>query len=641
MISISAGDLSFAVGTKIILDKVSFSLEAGDKLGVVGLNGSGKSTLFKLITGEYEPTGGSVYTASGSTLDILKQNDAFLAYEDADTPLSVMYSAFSDLIAEEERLSELQRKIEIYGKHCPEQMTDAYAEGYRRFSENGGFTFRQRCESMLQKLGFNKDDIQNPVKNLSGGQKTRLSLAKHLLTEPDILLLDEPTNHLDIETLTWLEGVLASYKKTLLVISHDRLFLDRVTNKTLQIEFGKAKLYKGNYTVSLEKRREDRAAAEKAYMLQQKEIAHEEAVIAKYKQFNREKSIKAAESRQKRLDKIVRLERPEAEVSKMRLQFAESSDGGNEVILVKKLKGGYGDNILFSNLTFQINKGDRAFIIGPNGCGKSTLIKLILSKLYPLDGRVTFGYNIKVGYYDQENQNLTESKTVIDELWDAYPKMNERDVRRTLAAFLFSYADTQKTVSVLSGGERARLTLAKLVLSDNNCLVLDEPTNHLDINSREALEDALSEYGGTILCVSHDRYLINKLATRVLELAPKGFNVPLIETDVTPGNAYDEFIAFKEQRPDSQRVADGTVSEKVSTSKANYERQKQDAAAERKQKKMLERLKREESELEEELIHIEEKEKDALTNYKLLSELFERKTSIEERLLEIYELLEG
>ncbi len=640
MISISTSDLSFSVGTKVILDKVSFSLEAGDRLGVVGLNGSGKSTLFKLITGEYEPTSGSVFTANGSTLDILRQNDAFLAYSDEDTPLSVMYSAFSDLIREEERLAALLQKIEVYGKHSPEYMTNEYAEGYRRFSENGGLTFRQRCESMLVKLGFDKSEINEPVKNLSGGQKTRLSLAKHLLIEPDILLLDEPTNHLDIETLAWLEGVLASYKKTLLVISHDRLFLDRVTNKTLSIEFGKAKLYKGNYTASREKRREDRAAAEKAYLLQQKEIAHEEAVIAKYKQFNREKSIKAAESRQKRLDKIVRLERPEAEQAKMRLQFAESMDGGNEVLLIKRLMGGYGANILFRDLTFQINKGDRAFIIGPNGCGKSTLVKIILNRLAALDGKVTFGYNIKVGYYDQENQNLSESKTVLDELWDAYPRMNERDVRRTLAAFLFSYADTQKTVSVLSGGERARLTLAKLVLSDNNFLVLDEPTNHLDINSREALEDALEGYGGTILCVSHDRYLINKLATRVLELSPKGFTLPMIETDVKPGNAYDEFLAFKAARPDNQCNSEPETAVKTSSSKADYERNKQAAAEERKQKKLIERLKKEEASLEAELLEIEEKSKAASSDYKLLSELFERQNEIEERLLEIYELLE-
>ncbi len=640
MISISTSDLSFSVGTKIILDKVSFSLEAGDRLGVVGLNGSGKSTLFKLITGEYESTSGSVFTANGATVDILRQNDAFLAYEEGDTPLSVMYSAFSDLIREEERLADLLKKIEVYGKHSPEYLTNEYAEGYRRFSENGGLTFRQRSESMLLKLGFDKEAINAPVGNLSGGQKTRLSLAKHLLTEPDILLLDEPTNHLDIETLAWLEGVLASYKKTLLVISHDRLFLDRVTNKTLQIEFGKARLYKGNYSISLEKRKEDRLAAEKAYLLQQKEIAHEEAVIAKYKQFNREKSIKAAESRQKRLDKIVRLERPEAEASKMRLQFSESSDGGNEVILVKKLTGGYGENILFRDLSFQINKGDRAFIIGPNGCGKSTLIKLILSRLLPISGKVVFGYNIKVGYYDQENQNLTESKTVMDELWDAYPKMNERDVRKTLAAFLFSYADTQKTVSVLSGGERARLTLAKLVLSDNNCLVLDEPTNHLDINSREALEDALSEYGGTILCVSHDRYLINKLATRVLELSPKGYTLPMIETETNPGSSYNDFIAFKENRPDSQKTDTATDSARVSKGKEDYEKSKQTAAEERKRVKMLERLKKEESELEKELSDIEKKETESQSDYKLLAELFERKNEIEERLLEIYGLLE-
>lgn len=640
MISISVSDLSFSVGTKQILDKISFALEASDRLGVVGLNGSGKSTLFKLITGEYTPTDGSVFTASGSTVGFLGQNDAFLSYEESDTPLTVMYSAFDHFIKEEKRLSELERKIGIYGKHCPTYMTDEYAESYRRFSEAGGLTFRSRCESTLMKMGFSQESINAPVANLSGGQKTRLSLAKHLCTEPDILLLDEPTNHLDIDTLAWLESYLSSYKKTLLLISHDRLFLDRVTTKTLSIEYGKAKLYKGNYTESLQKRKEDRAAHEKAYMLQQKEIAHQEAVIAKQKQFNRERNIRMAESRQKVLDKMVLIEKPKGEAAKIRLTFSESSDGGNEVILCKRLKGGYGQNVLFSDLSFQINKGDKAFIIGSNGCGKSTLIKLILSKLAPMDGKISFGYNIKVGYYDQENQNLTESKTVLDELWDAYPKMNERDVRKTLASFLFSYADTQKQVSVLSGGERARLTLAKLVLSDNNCLVLDEPTNHLDINSREALEDALDAYGGTILCVSHDRYLINKLATRILQLNPEGFGVPMIETDVKPGNAYAEFIAFRDSRTASAAAKDAPTVQKTSQSKEDYLKSKQDAAEQRKRKNQLERARREQEKLEDELSELEEQIERSQTDYVALAALFERRDTIEERLLEIYEILE-
>jgi ATP-binding cassette subfamily F protein 3 len=324
----------------------------------------------------------------------------------------------------------------------------------------------------------------------------------------------------------------------------------------------------------------------------------------------------------------------------MRLTFAESSDGGNEVILCKKLSGGYGQNVLFSNLSFQINKGDRAFIIGANGCGKSTLIKLILSKLAPLDGKISFGYNIKVGYYDQENQNLTESKTVLDELWDAYPKMNERDVRSTLAAFLFSYADTQKQVSVLSGGERARLTLAKLVLSDNNCLVLDEPTNHLDINSREALEDALDAYGGTILCVSHDRYLINKLATRILQLNPEGFSAPMIETDVKPGNAYAEFAAFRDSRPEAASVKEAPSVQRTSQSKEDYLKSKQDAAEQRKQKNKIEKAKREQEKLEAELSEVEKNIEESQTDYVTLAALFERRDAIEERLLEIYEILE-
>ena len=637
MLTLSVNDLSFSVGTKQILDKVSFSLESGDRLGVVGLNGSGKSTLFKLITGEYEATAGSVFISSGATLGILKQHDAFLSFASDDTPLSFTIAAHEKLLAEEARLAEMERKISVYERCTPEYLSNEYAEAYKKFADNGGLTFRSRCESMLMKMGFSEKEIKEPISNLSGGQKTRLALARHLCTEPDILLLDEPTNHLDIDTLTWLESILASYKKTLLIISHDRLFLDRITNKTLSIEYGRAKLYKGGYTASLQQRKEDRAAAEKAYQLQQKEIAHQEAVITKLKQFNREKSIKRAESRQKALDRMVLLEKPKADAKKMNLSFSESSEGGNEVILCKKLSAAYGDKVLFSDLSFQVNKGDRMFVIGANGCGKSTLIKLILSKLSPKAGSIGFGYNIKVAYYDQENQNLDEQKTVLHELWDAYPQMKERDVRSTLASFLFSYADTEKQISVLSGGERARLTLAKLVLSDNNCLILDEPTNHLDIDSREVLEEALENYGGTILCVSHDRYLINKLATRILEICPQNLGVPSLEYTVTPPHSYEEYVAFRSTRKEASK--DIQEEAKVTSGKADYLQSKKEAADIRKKQKQTERLLAEAKALEEELELLEERiNGEAATDYKLLSELTERKDAAEERLLEIYEL---
>ncbi len=637
MLTLSVNELSFAVGTKQILDRVSFSLEAGDRLGVVGLNGSGKSTLFKLISGEYDATSGSIFISSGATVGILKQHDAFLSFSGDDTPLSFTIAAHEKLLAEEARLAEMERKISLYERCTPEYLSNEYAEAYKKFADNGGLTFRSRCESMLMKMGFSEKDMNAPISNLSGGQKTRLALARHLCTEPDILLLDEPTNHLDIDTLTWLESVLASYKKTLLVISHDRLFLDRITNKTLAVEHGKAKLYKGGYTASLQKRKEDRAAAEKAYQLQQKEIAHQEAVITKLKQFNREKSIRAAESRQKVLDRMVLLEKPKADAKKMNLSFSESSDGGNEVIICKKLSAAYGDKVLFSDLSFQVNKGDRMFVIGANGCGKSTLIKLILSKLAPRSGSIHFGYNIKVAYYDQENQNLSEQKTVLQELWDTYPQMKERDVRSTLASFLFSYADTEKQVSVLSGGERARLTLAKLVLSDNNCLILDEPTNHLDIDSREVLEEALESYGGTILCVSHDRYLINKLATRILEIAPANLSLPSLEYTTTPPHSYEEYVAFRSTR---KEAATQTQEEAKGTSgKADYLQSKKEAADIRKKQRQTERLLAEAKALEEELEKLEERiNGEAATDYILLSELTERKDAAEERLLEIYEL---
>ncbi|MBQ8440561.1 MAG: ABC-F family ATP-binding cassette domain-containing protein [Clostridia bacterium] len=642
MIAISINELSLHYGTTVILDKVSFALEENDKLGIIGVNGCGKSTLFRLITGEQEPTEGSVYFSKGKTFGILTQDGAFDSKDANQTVLERMYDAFSHHLLAEKRLAELEAKL----KSGDEQVIRSYTDLHEKYVSDGGMEFRGRCVSILQKLGFDEVAMAQPVATLSGGQRTRLALAVELGREPDILMLDEPTNHLDIETLSWLEGFLASYPKCVMVISHDRYFLDRVTNKTLVIEHHKAKLYNGGYTKSSEQRRIDKEIAERHWKNQQKEIARQEAYIAQQRAWNRERNIIAAESRQKMLDKMEKLERPQDAPKAIRMQFQGALASGNDVLDVRNLSMSFPSRKLFEDLSFLIKRQDRVLIIGPNGCGKSTLIKLILRQLSPTSGVIEEGYNVEVGYYDQENQNLTPENTVLDELWNAYPTMTETQIRNTLGLFRFTGDDVFKTVSVLSGGERARLTLAKLILSRMNLLVLDEPTNHLDIDSREALEQALLQFDGTIITVSHDRYLIEKLATRILELKPGAcFEGDLLDYHVDhEGNAYTEFQTYKNARiaeRQTQASSIPVVTATASSNKEQYLKNKQAAAEERKKKARLEKLKKECEALEEELASIEEELfGSAAADYLRAAELDERKTIVEERLMEIYEELE-
>ncbi|MBO5327497.1 MAG: ABC-F family ATP-binding cassette domain-containing protein, partial [Clostridia bacterium] len=513
MTVLSIADISLSFGTRKILDRVSFSLDEHDKVGLIGVNGCGKSTLFKIITGELEADEGQVFLSREKTVGILRQDSAFTVDDTlGDNALEQMYGAFPELLSAERELRELENRMQ---QSSELSLARAYEERNAHFIRDGGLEFRGRCASVLSKMGFDEESMRRPLSTLSGGQRTRLALARQLCREPDILLLDEPTNHLDIETMLFLESFLAQYRKCVLVISHDRYFLDRVTSKTLVLEYGRAKLYNGGYTASIEQRRIDKEIAQRHYQNQQKEIARQEAYIAQQRAWNRERNIIAAESRLKLLAKMEKLERPREAPRAIRLSFTKAHDSGNEVLHVKHLSMAFGNKKLFDDVSFLLTKKERLFIVGPNGCGKSTLLKLILGKLAPTAGRVEAGYNVEIGYYDQENQNLSPENTVIDELWNAYPQLTETEIRNTLALFRFVGEDVFRTVSVLSGGERARLTLAKLILSKMNLLVLDEPTNHLDIDSREALETALSAFEGTVLAVSHDRYFMDKLATRV------------------------------------------------------------------------------------------------------------------------------
>ena len=639
MIVLNVDNLSLSFGTKVILEQVTFSLDEGDRLGIIGVNGCGKSTLFRLILGEYEADEGAVYISKNKTVGILRQDDAFCDFEGESgdaTSLEVMYHSFPELLDMEKRLEELEHLLHTGATdgRSQESLAAEYTALNDRFIREGGMEFRGRCASTLSKMGFDREAMERPFSSLSGGQRTRLALSRELCREPDILMLDEPTNHLDMETLLWLESFLASYKKCVLVISHDRYFLDRVTNKTLCIEHHRAKLYNAGYSKCLEQRRIDREIEERHYKNQQREIARQEAYIAQQRAWNREKNIIAAESRQKMLDKMVKLERPKEAPKPIRMRFSSSSVSGNDVLTVKDLAFRYTDVPLLDGISFLVKRNDRLFLVGPNGCGKSTLIKLMLGKLMPRKGYIEAGYNVSVGYYDQENQNLTPTNTVLDELWNAFPSLTELEIRNTLALFRFIGEDVYKSVGDLSGGERARLTLSKLILSDMNLLILDEPTNHLDIDSREALETALHQFDGTIITVSHDRYFIEKLATRIIDLTPDG----LMDMKVTrEGHGYEELCRERERRVGASSSEEVTV-QTVSTQKEQYLKNKQAAADARKQQARLERLRKEAEKLEAELEAVEaEMNGDAATDYVRLSELDNRKNALEERLFEIYE----
>ncbi len=682
MIVLSTTDLTLRFGTVSVLEKVSFSVDERDKLGIIGVNGCGKSSLFKLLTGEYEPTEGSVFLSKGKTLGILTQEAAFDEDSEVGTgeesALEHMVHAFPGLLRDEAELEAMQHQldagVEVIGEEAYDRLTRAYSALHERFLRDGGLEFRGRCVGILRSLGFDDALASMPVKYLSGGQKTRLALGIQLSRKPDVLLLDEPTNHLDIETLGWLERFLADYDGCVMVISHDRYFLDRVTGKTLCIEHHRAKLYNGGYTKSMEQRRIDRAIEEKHYRDQQKEIARQEAYIAQQKAWNRERNIIAAESRQKMLDKMVKLERPASAPKPVKMKFTASRPSGNDVLDLRDVTMGFGERILFSHLSFLVKRDDRLLILGQNGCGKSTLIKLIIGALDPLSGIIEAGYNVEVGYYDQENQNLDPDKTVLDELWDAYPRMNETDVRGALGQFRFVGEDVFKLVSVLSGGERARLTLCKLILSKMNLLVLDEPTNHLDIDSREALEAALEGFDGTIVAVSHDRYFIEKLATRIVEICPGqgsaiiggvaggDFSDYRIEHR---GEAYSEYMRFKDARrqggavrptamgvtataqtsvqgaAEATSTASATDTAPAANAKEAYRQAKQSAAEARKRKNRLDKLHRDAERLEAEIEAIDaELSGSAATDYIRAAALDSRKTEAEEELMAVYEELE-
>ncbi len=625
MISINCDNLTLSFGAETILEGISFSLNDGEKLGIVGGNGAGKSSLLKLISGEYRADFGNVYIAKDKTVGIL---DQYVEFGRNNTVYQEMLYTYSELLDMETELEALRLKLE----NGDSSVANRYAELHDKFTAEGGFEFRGRCKGILKNLGFGDESLDLRVHSLSGGQKTRLALARLLIQYPDILILDEPTNHLDISALDWLEEFLREYTKNVIIVSHDRYFLDRIVGKILDIENKTGKVYNGNYTSFVRQKKEDREIQEKHYKNQQKEIARIEAYIEQQRRWNRERNIIAAESRQKQLDKMVRIDAPSAPLEKIRLTFNKSSESGNDVLSLYNVEKSFGDNTLFKDVDFLIKKRERVFITGHNGCGKSTLIKIIAGKLEQDDGEVTYGSNVKIGYYDQENQQLDEDNTVIDELWNEYDEKTQTQIRSALALFLFKGDDILKKINVLSGGEKARLTLCKLVMSHMNLLILDEPTNHLDINSREALEDALERFDGTIIAVSHDKYFIQKLATRILYFDD---NKPCIH-DFKGG--FDDYVEMKKR---SNGTVTQTIAVSVTSNKQDYLKNKEIQAEKRKLEKKISSSHAEVESIESQLTEIDAlMEGEAATDATRLTELYEQKEKLEERLLELYDFLE-
>ena len=618
--------VSVSYGADVILDKIDFSVNEGDKVGVIGVNGAGKSTLFSVLRGRLDASKGDVFISSGAEIGCLEQiNDAHRfncnIYETA-------LSAFDKLIKLENEINILRSRME----NGDEAVIKAFSDSTERFNILGGNEFRSKTKSMLAKFGFGEEDLHKSADQLSGGQKTKLLLVKLLLSEPDVMLLDEPTNHLDAKTCEWLENYIISSKKTFLIISHDRYFLDKITNKTLEIAHGVSEMYEGNYTTFREKKKALDEAKLKHYNLQQKEIARLEAFIENQRKWNREKNIIAAESRQKTIDKMVKLEKPKEKEKGITFSISHSGAMSHDVLSVRNLSMSYPNKPLFSNLSFEVKRGEKLFIIGKNGCGKSTLLKILTGREKQNGGIFELGYNQTIGYYDQEQQLLDQSSTVIDELWSVYADKTNTEIRSMLARFGFRGDDVFKSISVLSGGERARLSIAKMVACGISLLVLDEPTNHLDIDSREMLESALNEYDGTIITVSHDRYFIKNLATAILEIDKDGYDNGFIWKQC----GYDEYISScTKKETETSRPVSGV-------GKADFEEAKQRKNLYRSSKNRYTKAESEILELESKLSELRKKATDesVMYDYLALDEIYKKEQELEEHIENLYSELE-
>ncbi len=604
-------NLTLSFGEKTLFSNVSFDIKEKEKVGLIGCNGAGKTSLFKIITGEYTPDDGACFISKNSRLGYMEQHTC----SENKTVWDELVSVFDELAVIEKRLEEITVFL-TNGEGNQAELIEEQDRLNTIFTRDGGLTYKSMTRSALIGLGFGEDDFAMPTAKLSGGQRSKLILAKLLLSKADFLLLDEPTNHLDIKAVEWLEGFLKDFNGACLIVSHDRYFLDKITTKTVEIENKKCRSYIGNYSEFLVKKAAEQKAIEEKYENDMKEIARLEGIIEQQRQWNREKNIKTAESKEKVVERIkAQLVVPDSKVARIRFDFTPKCVSGDDVLSVSNLKKSFGDKTIFSNTSFEVKKGERVFLLGDNGCGKTTLLKVLMKDYAPDDGTFKFGSNVLTGYFDQVQAKLDLTKTAIEEVWSSFPSMSETSVRSALAAFLFKGDEVYKNLSDCSGGERARIALLKLMLGKFNFLLLDEPTNHLDAFSREELENTLLDYSGTMLIVSHDRYFINKLSSRILELTPTGVNEYL-------GN-YDEYIERKNRTASQEVVEKKETVKKVNDYLLKKERRSQ-------MLKMKNRLAKVEEEIEKTELEIDDiNSKLTTSDYEELMELtakLDRKT---------------
>lgn len=607
-----------------ILKGVSFHLNENDKAALIGVNGCGKTTLLKIIMGLEHADNGEVTMSKDLSVGYLPQN----AVLDSDrTVYEEVLSTKQDMVEMEASLEKLQKAMEVSSGKELDLLIAKHTDMLASFEDKGGYVYKSEVRGVLLGLGFNEEQLSQSVNTLSGGQKTRVALGKLLLFSPDLIILDEPTNHLDMSSVSWLENYLLNYKKSVFIVSHDRYFLDRIVNKVIEIEAGHATTYDGNYSAYSIKKEILRNAAMNAYIKQQAQIEHQEAVIEKLRSFNREKSIKRAESRVKALEKIERLDKPIELNDDMQLTLIPRIESGKDVLAVNGLSKSYGSNSLFENLAFELKRGDHVAIIGDNGTGKTTLLKIINGVESPDFGSYKLGTKVTVGYYDQEHHVLNDDNTIFIEISDAYPSLNNTEIRNVLAAFLFTGEDVFKKIGSLSGGEKGRVSLAKLMLSESNLLILDEPTNHLDITSKEILESALNNYEGTLLYVSHDRYFINRTADRILELKNHGFTEYL-------GN-YDYYLEKKDQISSSDNSNSKQQTTVESENKLDWKAQKEYQAGLRKIQNRLNEVEKKIEALESEKEKLEVALSDPVNSYNSakLNELAAKLSEVDEKLL--------